>query len=503
MNKILYKLKSKASIEFLVILVLFMIGFLVRLYHLGDLSLCGNEVMTTIRIKRSFLETICLLRHSEFPPLHYILLHLWTFVFGISEWALRFPSAIFSSLTIIVIYKLGKEFFSKGAGLISAALLAFSPFAINFAQDAKMYGLFWFLAAVSFLFFYRFLKDQKKNSYIFYIITSILSCYTMYTGFLFLVIQSIVFLLIGEKTRWRKWFFGQLIIVIFCILWVIYFLCSEHLGFNSRLPGAAFDYFTFFLRAFVFIIGSDVPGLGGVNCFLYVFLIALFFINVLTIFYKNRKIGLSFPTNYYCLFMWIIISVFIYFIFDYFFFRIDLRERHIGFIQIPIILLVSSQINNLHGSIKRMMVLVMFVIALSSTYLYFKYDLGCPKSDWRSTVKELNQNLRANDIVLFFLSAPDIKYYFKVDTSGSYYKFDKTSLYYRVDTNKFFGVSEKVCSSEFLLKKGILTNNIHSIFILYLNNLVPEIKLNGFSLYSKVSHGEIVLLHFQRTLSKE
>ena len=156
-----YKLKSTVSIEFWVISIIFIMGLLVRLYRLGDPSLDENEIMTTVRINHSLLDTIYLLRHSEFPPLHYGILYLWVLAFGNSEWALRFPSAIFSSLTIIVIYKLGKELFTKDVGLISATLLAFSPFALNYAQNAKMYGLFWFLAGLSFLFSHRHRGDFK------------------------------------------------------------------------------------------------------------------------------------------------------------------------------------------------------------------------------------------------------------------------------------------------------------------------------------------------------
>ncbi len=495
----LYKLKSKTSIEFWVILTLFIIGLLIRLYRLGIPSLSDDEVFTATWINHSFLDTIRLVRHWEFPPLYFGILNLWVRAFGNGEWALRFPSAIFSSLTVIVIYKLGKELISKDVGLISASLLIFSQFALLHAQNAKMYSLFWFLAAVSFLFFFRFLKEHRKSSYRFYIIVSILSCYTMYTGFLLLVTQSIIFLLMGERTRWRKWFTGQLIIISFCIPWMIYFLCSKHEIFPVlRPPGTAFDYFTFLLKSFQLIIGSVREDWGqfsvdlclwAVNVFLYAFLITFLLIDVLIISYKNKKIGLSLPMNYYCLFLWIIVSIFIYFMFDCFF-SVDLQARYIGFLQIPIILLASSQINNFHGVIKRMLVLALVVIAMNNACFILGGNFKDIPQGWRTTAEELTQDLKKNDIV--FLSFIDI---------------DMFKYYYKGDTRRFFRLSwRKDLSSEleFLEKKGIFTEHVHSIFILYRNNeqLASEIKIGGFSLDYKFLNSGMGFLHFQRTQSK-
>lgn len=380
-------LKSKASIEFWVVLCLFITGFCIRLYRLGDTSLEYDEIFTAIRIDHSFLNTICLLGNSAFPPLHYVILNLWVHVFGNGEWALRFPSVIFSSLTIIVIYKLGKELFSKEVGFIAASLLVFSPFAIGYAQDAKMYALFWFLEAVSFLFFFRFLKDQRGSSYGFYIIASVLCCYTIYTGFLFLVTQSIIFLLMGERTQLRKWFRGQLIIVFLYIPWIVFFLCSKHEFPDAWLPGAAVNSFSCLGKALLLIISSyrgktitsAVASWGAkANCFLYIFLITLFLTDVLTAFYKNKKMRIPALTGRYYLFLWATILTFIYCMSNYFFIHMEFESRYVGFLQLPIILIVSSQINDLHRLIKRILVLILLVIAMSNICLYFKDYIKYP-----------------------------------------------------------------------------------------------------------------------------
>ncbi|MBF0511151.1 MAG: glycosyltransferase family 39 protein, partial [Candidatus Omnitrophica bacterium] len=192
---------KKAISPFLIILTLFLIGFGLRLYHLGTFSLCDDEIVTVLKLKSSFFSTLGGLRSAQFPPLHYVILYGWTSLLGHSEWALRFPSALFSALTVIVIYQLGYEFFNKEVGVVSALLLAFSPFALDYGQNVKMYALFWLLTAGAFLFLFLFIKTQEKRDLSLYVGTSILSCYTMYTGFLFLLGHTIIYLLFGTRER--------------------------------------------------------------------------------------------------------------------------------------------------------------------------------------------------------------------------------------------------------------------------------------------------------------
>jgi len=372
--------KSKISIEFWMVLFLFMMGALLRLYrlegpHLPGLWVDTMSADTRILVNQSFLDMIRHLMHLQFPPLYYVILNLWVKAFGNSEWVLKLPSAIFSSLTIIVIYKLGKELFGKNVGLISALLLVFSPFAIDYAHNAKMYALFWLLTAGSFLFFFRFIKDQKAGSGILYTLVSILCCYTMYTGFLLLAAQNVIFLLFGEKAYRRKWFLVQMIIILCLSPWVISFLCSTHEPFRLRAWDSAFNYFTFFLNALSSIIGGSHDGFGKVMCCLYIFLITYLLIDVLAVFYENKTIT-NFPLmKYFSLLIWVIIPVLIYFIFDYVLIRAHLADRYIGFLQFPLILLASSQIDRFHGIVQKALLGAMVVVAMGNTYIWFNHYL--------------------------------------------------------------------------------------------------------------------------------
>ena len=73
------------------------------------------------------------------PPLYYLLLRYWSAVVGQSDVAARLPSAIFGILTVAAAAFV-KPLPAPGR-LAFMALLAVSPGAIEYAQEARSYSL--------------------------------------------------------------------------------------------------------------------------------------------------------------------------------------------------------------------------------------------------------------------------------------------------------------------------------------------------------------------------
>ncbi|MFA5411512.1 MAG: hypothetical protein WC321_06650, partial [Candidatus Omnitrophota bacterium] len=96
-------LKGKAFFFFFWLTLI--IGFLLRVYRLGGSNLWFDELMTAGRVSFPFSQIIKGTATLPFPPLYYIVTHLWVKTFGISEFSLRFPSLIFSLLSIFLIFK--------------------------------------------------------------------------------------------------------------------------------------------------------------------------------------------------------------------------------------------------------------------------------------------------------------------------------------------------------------------------------------------------------------
>lgn len=476
------RLFFKPSSEFWIVAGIFAAGLCLRLWGLGDFSLQENEISTARRISHSFWGTITHLQHASFPPLHFIILQVWSNIFGTSEWALRFPSALYSALTVIVIYKLGKELFNKETGWIAALLLASSSFAVGNAQDAKMYALFYLLEAVSFLYFFRFVNNQQNEKITPYVISTILCCYTMYTGLVLLLAQNVIYLMSQEKAGGRKWVVGQAVIVASFFVWVLYSVHEEQI-FLGQSPGIR-EYVQFCLLFFMHMIG--VPPefwpieewrkvLFWINITVYSFLIIFFVSGFLT---KPSGKDEDRNPNHKHLLIWTVSSIVIYCVFDALFTHLFLAVRYLGFMQLPLLLLFACQFAGFPQLIKKFIVMTMVLIAVTISCIHLKENTESPNQDWRRIAKDITRDLGEHDIVLSLLWVP-IKYY------------------YKGDPDRFFMVTPEDCSTLALIANGILTPRVDSIFVFYKNN-TPILSFDGFVLAQTVTYKKSGYMRFQR-----
>ena len=86
------------------------------------------------------------------PPGYYLLLAGWQDLTGSSELALRMLSALFSVLTVALVYAVGAHLFGRPTAVLAALFVAVNPFHVWYGQEARMYALFEALSASSVLF---------------------------------------------------------------------------------------------------------------------------------------------------------------------------------------------------------------------------------------------------------------------------------------------------------------------------------------------------------------
>lgn len=82
---------------------------------------------------------------------------------GINEFAARLPSVIFGTLSIILIFFIGREFFGTGVGLVSAFMVALAPFEIVWSRECRMYAMFQFFFLLGLFTFYKGFEDNKPE----------------------------------------------------------------------------------------------------------------------------------------------------------------------------------------------------------------------------------------------------------------------------------------------------------------------------------------------------
>ena len=130
-------------------------------------------------------------------------------LFGLNEFAVRFPSAFFGVLTVVVLYFLISAMLRvRGQSLVplmSAAMLAISPWHINFSRAAFESNASLFFITLSVLFL---LKSLEKKWYIALAsLSAVASVYFYYTSRVVLPIIMVVFIVVYRKEilALKKW----------------------------------------------------------------------------------------------------------------------------------------------------------------------------------------------------------------------------------------------------------------------------------------------------------
>jgi mannosyltransferase len=149
----------------LAVLALTLLAAALRLHDIALDGFWKNELFSLYWIRNSFrfIATQGLLIETN-PPLHYVLLKLWTMAFGTSELGARSLSALASIACVPLMYALGRDLGGARVGLIAAAVLAVSPVQIVYAQEARSYALLPLFMLVAMLGACRLLREARSPS---------------------------------------------------------------------------------------------------------------------------------------------------------------------------------------------------------------------------------------------------------------------------------------------------------------------------------------------------
>jgi uncharacterized membrane protein len=145
----------------LIIITLF--GLLLRLYQLDWQCLMVDETVTAMVAAKTTSEIFTWAMQVDCnPPLYYLMAHWSSLLFGsISDYAIRFPSAIIGTLAIPLSYLVGKEIRNATLGLLSATIVSFLFPYVLYSQNARGY----MLILVAFLgFTYFFVRMFNGNN---------------------------------------------------------------------------------------------------------------------------------------------------------------------------------------------------------------------------------------------------------------------------------------------------------------------------------------------------
>ncbi|MFN2233096.1 MAG: glycosyltransferase family 39 protein [Anaerolineales bacterium] len=147
-----------------IVIAITLLGGVLRILLINKNGMWLDETFSVWLANHSLEEMLSwIAKIDQHPPLYYLLLHPWIGKFGDTPYYVRLLSVLFGTITIPVIYQIGKRMSGAMMGLVAALFLALSPFNIRFAQEARMYTLLTFNAAMAIYALVSLLTDVQNT----------------------------------------------------------------------------------------------------------------------------------------------------------------------------------------------------------------------------------------------------------------------------------------------------------------------------------------------------
>lgn len=166
--------------EWTILIVLVWLAAFLRFAYLGEQSLWDGEIFTLLFTQfdwNIFIQSVS--TFSAHPPLWFALTKIVT-TLGWNEMLLRVPAAFAGIASVPALYALGKRMVDTRVGVLSAALLAFSPLDVIFSQNARNYAFFVLLTILLLYGAYRGVQTRRARWWLVFIFSALAGLYTHY-----------------------------------------------------------------------------------------------------------------------------------------------------------------------------------------------------------------------------------------------------------------------------------------------------------------------------------
>ena len=180
-----------------------------RFHHLGHASLWYDEGNSWVQATRDLATIASRTARDIHPPGYYWLLAGAQSLLGESEFALRLPSAWASILAAACLIASGRRLGSWRTGVFAGALFAFNSFALDYAQQARMYALhtLWGMALV--LMTLAWWQRPTRWRLVILALLNAAGLWTQYS-FAFVILTQGIWFLLMSGSAWRNWLYQWL-----------------------------------------------------------------------------------------------------------------------------------------------------------------------------------------------------------------------------------------------------------------------------------------------------
>ncbi len=367
----------KIKREILIILTLLvLVGGFLRFHNLFTQSIWLDESLQLYIVGQPTLKDMMgAMREDHSPPLSHFLLYFWMKFFNTPEHS-RVVSAIVGTLSIAAFFFLAQKFLSSAGALFATLLFTLSATHIWASQETRPYFLFVLTIIISYYTFVSWTEEPTRKKLAFYVLAVVLSFYTHYYSFFFIIPQAVYAFLIFEK---KKQFIRELIcaLIIACILftpWLLKFSRTFNMIIENRFVG------TIPTLNNLLMIAIEWAG-GTLGLLLITFLAGKYFCE------KNNKRTL--------ILLWLTIPVAIPFIISNW--HQLFHKRYIVPAILPLFLLAGGGFEKLNKLPKILTVIAVILLSIIPIQGYY----GRTKDQWRDAAAFVAQQHNSGEKILF------------------------------------------------------------------------------------------------------
>ena len=144
-------------------------------------------------------------RAEPHPYGYYLAMWVWTQIFGASLLSIRVPEAILGTLSVYLVYRVGRSAYNARVGVIAAALFALHGFHIFWSQAARMYAPGAFLGLLSTALLLEMTRGERTRPWLeaAYVLTTVVGTMTVEFYWPFLAAQMVWIALRHRNARKR------------------------------------------------------------------------------------------------------------------------------------------------------------------------------------------------------------------------------------------------------------------------------------------------------------
>ncbi|MDT8305419.1 MAG: glycosyltransferase family 39 protein [Anaerolineae bacterium] len=210
------------------ILGLTLAAFFLRVWRLGDVppGWSDDELSDILVLTQKIAQgdySVYYVDATGQEALYFVVSHFFLRLLGYNAFGIRLLSATLGTLAVPLIYQAGRRLFARRAGLLAAALLATSFWALIYARISLRQVTLPVFVLGTIYFFWTGVQGEKRRAFLIAGLWMGIGFYTYFAarGMPLILIAASAYVWLADRPRWRRTWRGQLLTLLVALLLAI------------------------------------------------------------------------------------------------------------------------------------------------------------------------------------------------------------------------------------------------------------------------------------------